>query len=55
MITNIKSLLLELDTVDEGSLENLETEECGIIVRTPGWVCQLRFPFSRLHLYIILE
>lgn len=55
MINNLRSLLLELDTVDEGSLVNLKTEECGIIVRTSGWICQLRFPFKKSHLHIILE
>ena len=55
MINSLRSLLLELGTVDEGSLVNLKTEEYGIIVRTSAWVCRLRYPFSKQHLHIILE
>lgn len=54
MIHSIKSLLLELDTIDEGLLVNLKTEERGIMVRTSAWVCRLAYPFRKSSLHIIL-
>ncbi len=52
MITNIKSLMLELNLIDARA--RVDLEECGIMVRTSAWICRLRFPFRTSHLHIIL-